>query len=112
MPKRDNSAAIAAAAVIIGLGTLVAAAVASGSPDRNAQFVARLRLQLQPHAIVLLGAQLGRDVSGPVWVVTIQTPNAPVAVLHAQVAPASDPLATAVCDNVAQRVVAFVSQGG
>jgi hypothetical protein len=99
MPKRDH-----------GLGALAAAAVSSGSPDRNAAFIQRLRTQLGARAITLVGAELGRNVVGPVWVVTIQTPDAQIVVLHAPIAGNFDPLSAGVCDDVTQRVSEYVEQ--
>jgi hypothetical protein len=108
MPKRDPFDGVAAAAIIVGLGVLVAAAVASGSTDRNAVFVQKLRAQLASRGLTLVGAELGRNSSGPLWVVTVQAQDAQVVVLHAPVAGNLDPLSDAVCNDVAQRVTHFL----
>jgi hypothetical protein len=67
-----------------------------------AAFVAQLRERLAPAGVDLVSAELGRDASGPVWVVTAHGPRG-VATMHAAVNE-GHAYARWTCDGVAARV--------
>jgi hypothetical protein len=74
--------------------------------DRRLASIQRMRARLDPYGIKLVIADLGRNATQPVWVLTVQLPDGAVQTLHAPVPPQpSDPHAPSICDEVADRVV-------
>lgn len=104
-------AALAAGLVGLGVGALIGAAFANQS-DPHTTFMSRLQGGLAPAGIALAAADLGRGVSGPVWVLTLRLPDGSLMNLQAPVDPGVYALAPALGDAIAQRIIVYLRSHG
>lgn len=104
--------ALAAGVVGLGIGLLVGAAIVSNSSDRHAQFVGTLNTALMRRGIILRSANLGRDVTRPIWALTLRLPNQHIVSVHAPIDPPGDPLNTAFCEGMADQVMIWLRGQG
>lgn len=107
----DSGTALAGGLVGVSAGALIGAAL-TNRPEPRAIFANHLQRGLTPAGIILAAANLGRSVTGPVWVLTLRLPNGSLLSLQAAVDPGVDPLAPPLGDAIAQRIVAYLRPYG
>lgn len=107
----QSGTALAIGLVGVGAGALIGAAL-TNRPEPRAIFVNHLQRGLTPAGIVLAAANLGRGVTGPVWVLTLRLPTGSLLSLQAGVDPGIDPLEPHLGDAIAQRIVAYLRPYG
>lgn len=86
------------------------ASVAPAASDARATFLERLSQRLREKSYSLVSGEFGREAKLGVWVLTVRLANQHVQTVRAPVAPKDDPFAPEVCDDIARRVIAFLSK--
>jgi len=107
----ENGTALATGLGGVGAGALIGAAL-TNRPEPRTIFANHLQRGLTPSGIILAAANLGRSVTGPVWVLTLRLPTGSLLSLQAAVDPGIDPLAPHLGNVIAQRIVAYLRPYG
>lgn len=100
---------MAAVFIDTGLGRFVDSAIATGAPQRRVASAASLKERLRRVGVELVGAELGRTSAGPAWVLTVQTRDQQVVTVNAAVSSEQDPHSQATSEDIAERVVQYLS---
>lgn len=110
-PTVTTGNSFAAGLLGLGWGSLVGAAVASGSPQRRLASSVLLTEKLKHAGIRLVAAELGRMPSGPAWVLTIETPDQQVMTLNVLLQAEQDPHSADTSEEIVSRVLRYLDSG-
>lgn len=92
----------------LGLGTFVGAAVAAGSPQRRKESSALLAEKLRRAGVGLVSAELGRTLSGPAWVLTIEASDKGVTTVNVSLLAEQDPHSAETAQEIVDRVLRYL----
>lgn len=93
----------------MGLGNLVGSAMANGASQRRVASAASLSEKLRRSGVTLVTAELGRAPTGPVWVLTMETPAQQVVTVKAPLTADQDPYSMSTAEAVAERVMQYLA---
>jgi hypothetical protein len=106
----DNIGAVLADE-IVGLSVSAFIGALANRSDPQTMFMSRLQAKL-PEGVVLVAADLGRDLTRPVWILTLRLPSGSLISLHAPVKPEIPPRDPSLGDEIAQRIINYLRPHG